>query len=59
MRNRTAAEVKADVEARIAQIEQMTLDQIAAFQCRILTDITKGRSRQEKRAPWIGLSENG
>ena len=25
MRNRKAAEVKADVEARIAQIEQMTL----------------------------------
>ena len=43
MRNRKAAEVNADVEARIAQIEQMTLDQIAAFQCRILTDITKGR----------------
>ena len=43
MRNRKAAEVKADVEARIAQIEQMTLDQIAAFQCRILTEITTGR----------------
>ena len=43
MRNRRAAEVNADVEARIAQIEQMTLDQIAVFQCRILTDITKGR----------------
>ena len=43
MRNREAAEVNADVEARIAQIEQMTLDQIAVFQCRILTDITKGR----------------
>ena len=43
MRNRRAAEVNADVEARIAQIEQMTLDQIAVFQCRILTDITTGR----------------
>ena len=43
MRNRNAAEVNADVEARIAQIEQMTLDQIAVFQCRILTDITTGR----------------
>jgi hypothetical protein len=43
MRNRKAAEVDADVEARIAQIEQMTLDQIAAFQCRILTEITTGR----------------
>ena len=41
MRNRRAAEVNA--EARIAQIEQMTLDQIAVFQCRILTDITTGR----------------
>jgi hypothetical protein len=44
MRNGKAAGVDADVEARIAQIEQMTLDQIAAFQCRILTEITKGRS---------------
>ena len=42
MRNRKAAEVKADVEARIAQIEQMTLEQIGAFQCRILTEITNG-----------------
>jgi hypothetical protein len=42
MRNRKAAGVDADVEARIAQIEQMTLDQIAAFQCRILTEITTG-----------------
>jgi hypothetical protein len=43
MRNRKAAEANVDVEARIAQIEQMTLDQIAVFQCRILTDITTGR----------------
>ena len=43
MRSRKAAEVNADLEARIAQIEQMTLDQIAAFQCRILTEITTGR----------------
>ena len=43
MRNRRAAEENADVEARIAQIKQMTLDQIAVFQCRILTDITTGR----------------
>jgi hypothetical protein len=43
MRNREAAEVNADIEARIAQIEQMTLNQMAAFQCRILTDITTGR----------------
>ena len=43
MHNRKAAEVDADVEARIAQIEQMTLDQIAVFQCRVLTDITAGR----------------
>ena len=43
MRNRKAAEVNADVEARIAQIEQVTLDQIAVFQSRILTDITTGR----------------
>ena len=43
MRNRRAAEVNADVEARIAEIEQMTLDQIAVFQCRILSEITTGR----------------
>jgi len=43
MRNRRAAEVNADVEARIAHIEQMTLDQIAVFQCRILSEITMGR----------------
>ena len=42
VRNRKAAEVNADVEARIAQIEQMTLDQIAVFQCRILSEITTG-----------------
>ena len=33
----------ADVEERIAQIDQMTLDQIAVFQLRILTEITSGR----------------
>jgi hypothetical protein len=43
MGNRKAAGIDADVEARIVQIEQMTLDQIAAFQCRILTEITTGR----------------
>ena len=43
MRNRKAAEVNADVKARIAQIEQMTLDQITVFQCRILTDIATGK----------------
>ena len=44
MRNREkAAGIDADVEARIAQIEQMTLDQIAAFQCRILTEIATER----------------
>jgi hypothetical protein len=43
MRSRQASEADADLEARIAQIEQMTLDQIAAFQSRILTEITTGR----------------
>jgi hypothetical protein len=42
MRNRKAAEVKADVEARKAQIEQMTLEQIGVFQRRILTEIANG-----------------
>jgi hypothetical protein len=43
MGNKKAAGVDADVEERIAQIEQMTLDQIAAFQSRMLTEITTGR----------------
>ena len=43
MRNRKAAGVDADVLVRIAQIEQMTLDQIAVFQSRILTEISMGR----------------
>jgi hypothetical protein len=43
MRNRKAADANADVEVRIAQIEQMTLDQIATFQGRMLADIAKGR----------------
>jgi hypothetical protein len=43
MRNRKAAGVDADVLVRIAQIEQMTLDQIAVFQRRILTEISTGR----------------
>ena len=43
MRDRRAAELDADVKERIAQIEQMTLEQIAAFQRRILTEITTGR----------------
>ena len=43
MRNRKAAQSNADIEARIAQIEQMTLEQIAVFQSRMLTDITTGR----------------
>ena len=42
MRNRRAAEEDADLDARITQIEQMTLDQIAVFQCRILSEITTG-----------------
>ncbi len=43
MCNGKAAEADTDVEARIAQIDQMTLDQIAAFQGRMLTDIATGR----------------
>ena len=43
MRDRKAAEAYADLEARVAQIEQMTLEQIAVFQSRMLTDITAGR----------------
>ncbi len=43
MRIGKAAEADADIDARIAQIEQMTLEQIAAFQSRMLTDITMGR----------------
>jgi hypothetical protein len=43
MRSGKAAEAKADLEARIVQIEQMTLDQIATFQGRMLSDIATGR----------------
>ena len=43
MRSGKAAEAKADLEARIIQIEQMTLDQIATFQGRVLADIATGR----------------
>ena len=43
MRSGKAAEAKADLEARIVQIEQMTLDQMATFQARILADIATGR----------------
>ena len=43
MRNGKAAEANADLAERIAQIEQMTLDQIATFQCRMLSDIAAGR----------------
>jgi hypothetical protein len=43
MRKGKAVGVDADLEVRIAQIKQMTLDQIGAFQSRILTDITTGR----------------
>jgi hypothetical protein len=43
MHNGKAVGVDADLEVRIAQIEQMTLDQIGAFQSRILTEITTGR----------------
>ena len=43
MRNRKLAEANADVAERIAQIEQMTLDQIATFQGRMLADIATGR----------------
>jgi hypothetical protein len=43
MRSGKAAEAKADLEARIVQIGQMTLDQIATFQGRILADIATGR----------------
>jgi hypothetical protein len=43
MRKGRAVGVDADLEVRIAQIEQMTLDQIGAFQIRILSEITTGR----------------
>ncbi|OKO72018.1 hypothetical protein AC629_38735 [Bradyrhizobium sp. NAS80.1] len=43
MCNRKAAEVNADVEARISRIEQMSLEQIATLQGRMLADIATGR----------------
>lgn len=50
MRNRARA--NADVEARIAQIEQMTLDQIATFQGRARVAEARGpRSEVESLRP--------
>jgi hypothetical protein len=43
MRKGKAVGVDADLEVWIAQIQQMTLDQIGAFQSRILIEITTGR----------------
>ena len=43
MRDGKAAGLDADVLERIAQIERMTLDQIAAFERRILTEISTRR----------------
>ena len=43
MRNGKAAGLDAHVLERLAQIEQMTLDQIAVFQRRILTEISTRR----------------
>ena len=42
MRTKKAADANADVEARIAQIERMTLEDLAAFQSRLMTEIVKG-----------------
>jgi hypothetical protein len=51
MPNSRAVGLGADVEERIAQIEQMTLEQIAVFQSRMLTDIATERiSPREARA---------
>ena len=51
MPNSQAVGLGADVEERIAQIEQMTLEQIAVFQSRMLTDIAMERiSPREARA---------
>ena len=51
MRNGKAAGLDAHVLERLAQIEQMTLDQIAAFQRRIPTEIsTRGIAPREASA---------
>jgi len=42
MRTKKAADANADVEARVAQIGQMTLEDLAAFQSRLMTEIIKG-----------------
>jgi hypothetical protein len=54
MRSWKAAKANADVEARIAQIEQMTLDEMATWLILRWEEL-----RQEKPAPWIALSEKG
>jgi hypothetical protein len=43
MSTKKAAGANADVEARIAQIEQMTLEDLVTFQCRMLTEFTTGK----------------
>jgi len=53
MRNRQAAEVNADVEARIAQIEQMTLDQIGVFSVQN-PDRDHQRKNRAKRSERLG-----
>jgi hypothetical protein len=58
MRNRKAAGIDADVLVRIAQIERMTLDQIAAFQRRILTEITNPIRSADSFWRVAAISEN-
>ena len=43
MRSNKATNSSVDVDPRIAQIEQMTLEELAAFQSRVMTEIITGK----------------
>lgn len=50
MRNKKAAEANANIEGRIVQIEQMTLEEIAALTSRMMTEVVTGKvTSQEAR----------
>ena len=48
MRGKKAADANADVETRIGQIDQMTLEELAAFRAGVMTEIMKGNITSRK-----------
>jgi hypothetical protein len=43
MRSKKVAPLSAGTEARLAKIEQMTLEEVTAFTSRMMTEITTGK----------------